>query len=188
MTMKPAMGCLAAMTFLFVPVASYAQTINMTGSPLPDQPYTLIYPEPMAATAEAGGPLTINHPTMPLQCILTVVPADDAGWTADGALAALDDAAVTAGWASTLPGFALTNKAVTAYQSNPALLYEGASTDSPQGVPLNVVHTETVSDGNGYTIDCIYATASAAEARPIVDFVLANFSTQQDAEPITPAQ
>ncbi|WP_137152359.1 hypothetical protein [Devosia sp. FKR38] len=188
MNLKPAIGCLAAITLFCMPVAAQEQTVNITGSPLPDQPYTLIYPTPMMATAEAGGPLTINHPDIPLQCILTVVPADDAGWTAEGALAALDDAAVTQGWSATLPGFALTNKAVTAYQSNPALMYEGTSTDSPQGVPLTVVHTETVAEGNGYTLDCIYATEAAANARPIVDYVLANFSTQQDAEPVAPAQ
>ena len=31
--------------------------------------------------------------------------------------------------------------------------------------------------GNGYTLDCFYATEMAAEARPIVDSIIANFST-----------
>ncbi len=184
MRFNPATSGLAAVLVVLLPAAALAQGLTVTGSPLPDQPYTLIYPDAMVATGEPGGPLTINHPGAPLQCVLTVVPVQDTGWTAEGALAALDEATVTAGWSETLPGFTLGNRTVTDYQNKQALLYDGTSTDSPQGVPLTVVHTETVDGGNGYTLDCIFATEVAAEARPIVDSIIANFSTEQDATPL----
>lgn len=184
MRFKPAPSSLAALFVVLSPVAAFAQGLSITGSPLPDQPYTLIYPDVMTATGDPGGPVTINHPGAPLQCVLTVVPVEDTGWTAQAALAALDEATVTAGWSETLPGFVLGSRTVTDYQNKQALLYDGTSTDSPQGVPLTVVHTETVDAGNGYTLDCIFATDVAAEARPLVDSIIANFSTQQDAAPL----
>lgn len=172
-----------AFSLSLMPVAAYAQNLAVTGSPLPDQPYTFIYPDVMAISGELGGPQTINHPALPLQCVLTVVPVEDTGWTADGALAALDPAAVASGWNDTFPGFALGTSRVTAYQSNPALQYEGSGTGGEQGA-ITLVHTETVDAGNGYTLDCFYATDVAAEARPIVDSIVANFSTRQDAQPV----
>ena len=168
-----------------VPVAAFAQNLTISGSPLPDQPYTLIYPDVMQSSGELGGPVTINHPTLPLQCVLTVVAVEDTGWTAEGALAALDPATVAAGWNETGPGFTLGASLVTNYQSNPALQYEGTSPGAEQGGPITLVHTETVDTGNGYTLDCFYATEMAAEARPVVDAIIANFSTKQDAQPIT---
>lgn len=185
MKFGPAVGCLFALSLGLAPVAGFAQTnVGISGSPLPDQPYTLIYPQEMVASGEAGGALTINHPDAPLQCVLTVVPVDDDAWTAETALAELDEPTVTQGWADTLPGFTLGARATTPYQSNTALIYEGTSTDSAQGVPLTLVHTETVDAGNGYTLDCFYATDVATQARPLVDFIIANFSTQQDATPL----
>ena len=172
-----------ALSLCLAPVTAFAQTAGITGSPLPDQPYTLIYPDVMVTSGEVGGPLTINHPGLPLQCVLTVVPVEDTGWTAEGALAALDAGAIASGWSATFPGFALGASQVTRYQSNPALQYEGTSTGGEQG-PITLVHTETVDGGNGYTLDCFYATEMAAEARPVVDTIIANFSTRQDAQPI----
>lgn len=171
-----------ALSFCLVPVAAFAQTAGITGSPLPDQPYTLIYPAVMLTSGELGGPLTINHPGLPLQCLLTVVPVEDTTWTAESALAALDPATVAAGWNETFPDFVLGASLVTSYQSGPALQYEGTSTGE-QG-PVVLVHTETVDTGNGYTLDCFYATESAAEARPIVDAIIANFSTKLDAQAV----
>ena len=173
-----------ALSLCLAPVAAFAQTAGISGSPLPDQPYTLIYPEVMVTSGTTGGPVTINHPTLPLQCVLTVVPVEDTGWTAEGALAALDPVAVAAGWNQTFPGFTVGTSMVTSYQSNPALQYEGTSTGSESGGPITLIHTETVHAGNGYTLDCFYATEMAAEARPIVDSIIANFSTEQDAQPV----
>lgn len=180
----PAIGGLLALSFCLLPVAAPAQALTIDGSPLPDQPYTLIYPDVMATSGEIGGPVTINHPGLPLQCVLTVVPVEDTGWTAEGALAALDPSAVAAGWNETFPGFTLGASLVTRYQSNPALQYEGTSAGSDEGGAITLVHTETVEAGNGYTLDCFYATELAAEARPIVDAIIANFSTRQDAQPV----
>ena len=64
--------------------------------------------------------------------------------------------------------------------------YEGASAGTADSGPLTLVHTETVDGGNGYTLDCFYPTEVAAEARPIVDSIIANFSTKQDAQPVAP--
>lgn len=180
----PAIGGLLALPFCLLPVAALAQGLTVDGSPLPDQPYTLIYPDVMVTSGELGGPVTINHPGLPLQCVLTVVPVEDTTWTAEGALAALDPVTVAAGWSQTFPGFTLGTSLVTRYQNNPALQYEGTSTGSDEAGPITLVHTETVDAGNGYTLDCFYASEMAAEARPIVDAIIANFSTEQDAQPV----
>ena len=183
MRFSPASGGILALSLCLLPVAAHAQNAGISGSPLPDQPYTLIYPDVMVTSGTPGGPLTINHPGLPLHCVLTVVPVEDTGWTAEGALAALDPATVASGWNQTFPGFTLGASLVTNYQSNPALQYEGTSTGGEQG-PITLVHTETVDGDNGYTLDCFYATEMAAEARPVVDAIIANFSTEQDAQPI----
>jgi hypothetical protein len=184
MRFGPAVGGLLALSLSLLPMAVLAQEAGVSGSPLPDQPYTLFYPEAMVTSGEPGGPLTINHPALPLQCVLTVVPVEDSAWTAEGALAALDTAAAAAGWSETFPDFTVGASLVTKYQSNPALQYEGTSPGSDQGGAITLVHTETVDAGNGYTLDCFYATEMATEARPIVDSIIANFSTKQDAQPV----
>ena len=186
MKLAPAFGGFLAFSLSLVPVTVFAQEVGISGSPLPEQPYTLIYPQVMVTGGEVGGPLTINHPEMPLQCVLAVIPVEDTSWTAEGALASLDAAAVAAGWNETLPGFVLGASAVTNYQSKPALQYEGASSGSDDAGPVTLVHTESVDNGNGYTLDCFFPTEVAATARPTVDSIIANFSTLQDAQPIAP--
>ena len=175
--------CLLAAAAL-LPVGAYAQSdVTVTRSILPDQPYTLIYPAVMTATGGAADPLVINHPDAPLQCNVTVVPAiADTGWTPDSALADFDDAKVVATWTESFPGFTVASKGKVNYQSGPALTYTGQSTNSPMGVPLTVVHTETVDGGRGYVLDCLFATEVAEKARPITDFIIANFSTKADAD------
>ena len=184
MNSRLALGGLAALSLGLMSAAVSAQTAGITGSPLPDQPYTLIYPSVMVTAGELGGPVTLNHPSVPLQCVLAVIPVEDIGWTADGALATLDPAAVTAGWGETLPGFVLGASQVVAYQSDPALQYEGVSAESGENGPVTLVHTETVAQGNGYTLDCFYPAEVGEQARPIVDSIIANFSTKQDAQPV----
>ena len=183
MRFLPAVGGLLALSLSLLPAAVHAQDLAIEGSPLPDQPYTLIYPDVMVSSGELGGPLTINHPTLPLQCVLTVVPVEDTNWTAEGALAALDPAAIAAGWQETLPGFSVLESRITQYQSGPALLYQGTS-QGETGTTVTLVHTETVDGGNGYTLDCFHGTEEGLEAGPIVDAIIANFSTQQDAQPV----
>lgn len=182
MNFRAAIGGLVAVTLALLPAASLAQGINVTRSILEDQPFTMIYPETMVASGGAGEPLIINHPDAPLQCELTIVPVEDAAWSAETALASLNEEDIAAGWAESLPGFTLANSATVPYQSATALLYEGTSSDSPMGVPLTVVHTETVDNGRGYSLDCLLATEVAEQARPVVDFIIANFSTRADAE------
>ena len=182
MKFRPAIGCIVAVSMGLVPGVAFAQSVNVTRSILPDQPYTVIYPDTMIASGGAGVPLTINHPNAPLQCDLTIVPVEDTEWTPESALASLVDDDVVASWSETFPGFELGTKATIAYKSNAALIYEGTSTDSPMGVPLTIVHTETVNNSRGYALDCLFATEFAAQARPIVNFIIANFSTHADAE------
>jgi len=173
---------LATLGVVLAPSLAAAQSVNVTRSILPTLPYTVIYPEGMIASGGGGDPLTINHPDAPLQCDLTVVPVEDTGWTADAALGALDEAEVVAAWSDIMPGFALGTKGTVPYQDATALVYEGSSPESSMGVPLTVVHTETVANGRGYVLDCLYGSEQAKQIRPIVDFIIANFATRSDAE------
>ena len=164
------------------PLGAAAQSVNITRSVLMDLPYTLIYPAEMVASGGMDGPLTINHADAPLQCDLTVVPVDDTEWSAQAALSEIDDAEIAASWSGPLPGFSVSDKGLAEYQDTTALRYEGTSTDSAMGIPLTLVHTEAVASGRGYVLDCIYAADQAEQARPLVDFIIANFSTRSDAD------
>lgn len=179
---KSVFALLASFGLALTPVLATAQEISITRSVLTNLPFTVIYPGTMVASGGGDGPLTINHTSAPLQCELNVVAVEDAVWTPQDALSTLNDAEVTAAWAETLPGFTLTAKGTVDYQEVTALTYEGTSTDSPMGIPVTLVHTETVANGRGYALDCIYATEVAADARPLVDFIITNFSTRADAD------
>jgi hypothetical protein len=182
MLAKRTVAILTGLSLVAVPMGAMAQSMNISRSIFADQPYTLIYPEAMIASGGAGEPLTINHPNAPLQCDLSVVPVEDANWTADSALSSLDAATVESAWQESFPGFTLSNSATTQYQDATALIYEGTSESSPMGMPVTLVHTETVASGRGYSLDCIYATSVAEQVRPAVDFIIANFATRSDAE------
>ncbi|KKB09854.1 hypothetical protein [Devosia chinhatensis] len=182
MTHNRGLAVLAALCVALMPPLALAQSVNVTRSVLTNLPYTLIYPAEMVASGGGDAPLTINHSSAPLQCDLSVVSVDDTDWTADAALGELDDGAIAASWSGPLPGFTISNKGTTAYQDATALTYEGTSTDSAMGMPLTLVHTEAVSSGRGYVLDCIFDAAQAEQARPIVDFIIANFSTRSDAD------
>lgn len=173
---------LAAVSLVLSPSLAAAQSVNVVRSILPTLPYTLIYPDPMVASGGGADPLTINHPDAPLQCDLTVVPVVNTEWTADNALGVLDDAEVAASWTDIMPGFTMGSKGTTQYQDATALIYDGTSPESSMGVPLTVVHTETVANGRGYALDCLYGSEQAEQIRPIVDFIIANFATRSDAE------
>ena len=177
-----AVAALAVLALVLSPSLAAAQSLVVIRSVLPTLPYTLIFPEPMVAVGGGEDPVTINHPEAPLQCDMSVVPVEDTGWTAEAALGALSEEEVAASWAEIMPGFVMGARGTTAYQDATALIYDGSSPESAMGVPLTVVHTETVSNGRGYVLDCLYATAQAEQARPIVDFIIANFATRSDAE------
>jgi hypothetical protein len=167
---------------LALPAAATAQSVNVTRGIFEDQPYTLIYPGAMVATGGGADPLTINHPDAPLQCELTIMPTQTAGWTAQEALEAFDEEAASNDWAKVFAGFSITGSSVRPYQNGEALVYEGESEDSPMDVPITLVHAETVEANRGYLLDCFYATEVAGNARPLVDFIIANFSTRSDAD------
>lgn len=179
-----AVAGLAVISLVVAPTLATAQSISIARSILPDTPYTLIFPQPMVAADSSLDPVsvTINHPDAPLQCELTIVPVEDAAWTAQGALDALNETDVVSAWSDLMPGFALTSQGTTPYQDATALTYEGASPESAMGMPLSLVHSEAVSNGRGYVLDCYFATAEAERARPIVDFIITNFATRADAD------
>jgi hypothetical protein len=45
-------------------------------------------------------------------------------------------------------------------------------------VPINVIHAEAVDGGRTYAVECLYDRSADADARPMVDFIIANFSTR----------
>ena len=175
---------LVAAALALVPTFAVAQEITITRSEDTARPFTLIHPAIMEASGGGEAPVTINHPQAPLQCELAIVPVEDTSWTAEIALGALDDEAIAQAWAETLPGFGVSDRGTTQYQDGTALIYEGTSIGSDIGASLTLVHAETVSAGLGYALDCLYTADQAQNARPIVDFIIANFSTRLDAEPI----
>jgi hypothetical protein len=149
-----------------------------------DLPYTAIYPS-ILRTADDGNPatiLTLQHPDALLQCDVFAVPATSEAWSAEGALSALDVGGIESDWAPSFPGFKVTGQSVTRFASGPALLYEGSSNSSPFGVPVSIIHAETVASGRTYMVECLLAQDIVAEARPMVDFIIANFSTNSDGQ------
>ena len=149
-----------------------------------DLPYTAIYPN-VLRSVDDGSPatiLTLQHPDAPLQCDAFAVAGAEAGWTADAALSKLDIPGIEATWTPDFPGFKVVAQSVTRIASGPALLYEGESDNSPLGIPLRIVHVEAVDAGRTYAIECLMDKSIAADARPLVDFFIANFSTRSDGQ------
>lgn len=149
-----------------------------------DLPYTAIYPN-VFRSVDDGSPatiLTLQHPGAPLQCDVFAVAGGDADWSAETALDKLDIKGIEASWVTDFPGFKVVARNVVNFASGPALLYEGESDNSPLGVPLRIVHAEAVAGGLTYAIECLMEKAIAGEARPLVDFIIANFSTRSDGE------
>jgi hypothetical protein len=149
-----------------------------------DLPYTVIYPEALLPVDDGSTAtlLTLRMPNAPLQCDVFSVVGGSPDWTAEAALENLDVAGVEATWSPDFPGFHIVSQQVTNFASGPALLYEGESDNSPLGVPLRIVHAEAVGNGRTYAIECLIDRNIADEARPMVDFLIANFSTRSDGE------
>jgi hypothetical protein len=173
-------GLCCALTLAAIP--AQAQSLKVTRSTMADKPFTLIYPDSFgAATGTNGVTLTITHREAPLQCSLIVAPLEGSTWTADNALANFDSASIEAGWQADFPGFAVSGQSLVDFQGTQALLYEGASLGSPNGVPARILHAETVDQERGYIFECIMADEISEEARPLVDFMIGNFATRSDA-------
>ncbi len=149
-----------------------------------DLPYTAIYPN-VLRSVDDGSPatiLTLQHPQAALQCDAFAVTGGEPGWNADTALSKLDVPGIEATWTPDFPGFKVVAQSVTQFASGPALLYEGESDNSPLGIPLRILHAETVDAGRTYAIECLMDKAIETEARPLVDFFIANFSTRSDGQ------
>lgn len=160
-----------------------AQAINATRSSLPDLPYTLLYPDVMIASENGpDGRVRLNHVNAPVRCDLVVIPVEDAEWTPQSALDAFDRPLVQSQWNGMFPGFTITDAAVAPIHGGEALVYRGSSPESDLSLGLDFVHLETVDENRGYVLDCFYPTAIAPSAKPMVDFVVGNFSTRSDAE------
>lgn len=149
-----------------------------------DRPYTVFYP-PVLGIVDDGSDttvITLRHPDAPVQCDVLIVDGAADGWTAEAAEQNLDRSVIEASWLTDFPGFQLASQGVTQFQSGAALLYEGDSQGSPLGVPLHIVHAEAADGGRTYAVECVAEKSIAAEARPMIDFILANFSTRSDGE------
>lgn len=149
-----------------------------------DLPYTAIYPDVLKTVNDGNAQtiLTLQHPNALLQCDVFAVAGADESWTAEGALQNLDVAGIEATWAPDFPGFKVTGQSITSFSSGPALFYEGESENSPMGVPISVIHAEAVDSGRTYAVECLLEKAIAADARPMIDFIVANFSTTSDGQ------
>lgn len=149
-----------------------------------DLPFTIYYPDVLQASDD-GNPdtvITLRHGAAAVQCDAFVVDGGAEGWTAQRAVDELDVDGIEANWRNAFQGFTITGRGVTNFSSGPALLYEALSDNSPFGVPVSVVHAEAVDDGRTYALECVLDSAVAADARPMIDFIIANFSTRSDGE------
>jgi hypothetical protein len=174
----------AAFAMACGPVAAQEIQVVIDRSLTDDPPYTAIYPE-VLQTTDDGNPqtiLTLRHPEAPLQCDVFVLPDAPGEWNAEAALASFDVPTIEAAWAPTFPGFHVTARSVTRFASGPALLYEGASDGSPFNVPVATVHAEAVANGRTYAVACLAAQDAIDQARPLVDFIIANFSTNSEGQ------
>ena len=94
--------------------------------------------------------------------------------------AVFDVNGIVSTWSPDFPGFKVTGQSVTQFQSGPALMFEAESDNSPLGVPLKIVHAEAIDSGRFYALECLVERGAADEARPMIDFIIANFSTRSD--------
>ena len=149
---------------------------------LPERPFTVIYPEVLEVVDDGSDVtvLTLRHPDAVMQCDALVQDGAGADWSAERALETLDVDGIVATWAPDFAGFAVTGQSLTRFQSGPALLFEAQSDNSPLGVPLKIVHAEATDGGRFYALECLVERGAADDARPMVDFIIANFSTRSD--------
>lgn len=181
---KVSRGCALAVAAMLSGSPALAQEVQIVTDRglTDDRPYTINYPNVLESVDDGSDVtiLTLRHTNAPLQCDAFVVDGAEADWTAETALANIDVNGIVATWAPDFPGFKVTNHALTNFQSGPALLFEGESDNSPLGVPLHIIHAEATDAGRFYAIECLIERSAAQDARPMVDFIIANFSTRSD--------
>ncbi len=181
---RSALFLAAALAMTCAPVAAQEIQMIIDRSLTDDPPYTAIYPDVMQ-TADDGNPqtiLTLHHPNLPMQCDVFVYPDPPEGWTAEGALAAFDRGSIEAAWAPSYPGFRVTGQSVTRFASGPALRYEGTSDNSPFGAPVGIIHAEAVANDVTYALTCAAATEVVDRSLPLIDVIIANFSTNSQGQ------
>lgn len=183
---RPARLAAAAAAAIALSTAAFAQSgqVVIDRGLTEDLPYTAIYPD-VLQTFDDGNPdtiLTLRHPGAAVQCDVFAVPGAKDGWSAEEALQNLDVAGIESTWGPDFPGFKITGQSVVRLASGPALFYEAQSDNSPLSLPLSIVHAEAVDGGRTYAIECLIDRAVAADARPMVDFIIANFSTRSDGQ------
>jgi hypothetical protein len=149
-----------------------------------DVPYTAIYPDALQSVDDGSSEtiLTVRHPEALIQCDFFSVAGAPSEWSADAALASLDVAGIESSWAPNFPGFKLSNQSLAQFASGPALFYEGQADSSPMGPPVSVIHAEAVAGGRSYAVECLVDRSVAVDARPMIDFIIANFSTRSDGQ------
>ncbi len=148
----------------------------------PDRPFTLIYPsvlQPVDDESEVTV-ATLRHPDAVMQCDAFVQDGAAPDWSAEAALQTLDTQAIVDIWTPDFPGFALSGQRLTSFQSGPALMFEGTSDNSPFGLPVHILHAEAADSGRFYVVECLVDASAANEARPMIEFIIANFSTRSD--------
>ncbi len=156
--------------------------MNVLQGALPERPFTVIYPNILEVVDDGSDVtvLTLRHPDAVMQCDALVQDGAGADWSAEKALETLDVNGIIATWAPDFPGFKVTGQSLTRFQSGPALMFEAESESSPLGVPLKIVHAEATDGGRFYALECLVERGAANDARPMVDFIIANFSTRSD--------
>ncbi|RUT33091.1 hypothetical protein EMQ25_08175 [Arsenicitalea aurantiaca] len=169
---------------LLTPGTALAQAVSVDRGLTEDRAYTVFYPDVFQSVDDQNEAtvITLRHPDAAFQCDVFVVDGGEPDWDAEGALSRMDVAAIEDSWRDDFPDFALTSRAVTTFQSGPALYYEGASTQTPMGVPISFAHAEAVDEGRTYVVECFVETSVLPQAKPLIDFIIANFSTRSDGE------
>lgn len=184
--MRPIPATVLSLAFALPSIALAQQevTVNIDRGVLAERPYTVAYPQSFQKVEDGNeeSVLTLQHAEAPIQCDVLVADGAAEGWSADSALSGFDRAAVESTWRSDFADFTITAQQLTGFQSGPALYYEGEARQSPMGFPVKVMHAEAADGGRTYIFECIMDLALAEETRPVVQFMIANFSTRSDAE------
>ena len=147
-----------------------------------DPPYTIIYPDVLRQVDDSNPQtvLTVQHPGALLQCDFYALPSAPADWQADAALEALDLPKIEAEWSTDFPGFKIDERRLTTFASGTGLFYEGEADDSPMAVPVEIIHARIAEGKWMYAIECVMEKAIATDVRPMLEFIIGNFSTRSD--------
>jgi hypothetical protein len=175
---------LAALAMVAVPPVSAQEQVQMVvvQGQTPERPFTVIYPDVLEVVDDGSDVtvLTLRHPNAVMQCDAMVQDGAGSGWSAESALENLDVDGIVSTWSPDFTGFKVTGQSISQFQSGPALMFEAESDSSPLGVPLKIIHAEATDGGRFYAIECLVERGAANDARPMVDVIIANFSTRSD--------